>query len=207
MTLGGSVNTWFCFLSAKLRRIFETSKQKNKNFQEKVKKVRFYLIFADSGTFSALLELVTMEASTATTTDRASRPRRDHHHRRRALNQGGHLLRLSPMSDQGGHPWPPMEGGRPPSHPHHLQNSGHHRPSFTPSEGSPPPAAGTQSGRAPSPAVSDERSGRAPMATDGRRAGHLHTLTTCRQSEQIRRPFRPRMCADVLAYVGAYMRG
>ena len=76
----------------------------------------------------------------------------------------------------------------------------HHPPSFTPSEGSPPPAAGTQSGRAPSPAVSDERPGRAPMATDGRRAA------TCRQSEQLRRPFRPRMCADVLAYVGAYVR-
>lgn len=114
MTLGGSVNTWFCFLSAKLRRIFETTKQKNKNFQEKVKKVRFYLIFADSGTFSALLELVTMEASTATTTDRASRPRRDHHHRRRALSQGGHLLRLSPMSDQGGgiYPWREHPRGR-----------------------------------------------------------------------------------------------
>lgn len=103
---------------------FNIPNKNTKIFKKKRKKVCFCLIFADSGTFSALLEFATMEASTATTTRRASHPRKDHHHRRRALNQGGHLLRLSPMSDQGGHPWPPMEGGRPPSHPHHLKTVG-----------------------------------------------------------------------------------
>lgn len=113
---------------------------------------------------------------------------------------------------QNGHPW--KEGG----HLHTLDR-------ITTS------TAGTQSGRAALPPflypVSDHRppmeGGRTPshprpdhhhrrprfppwVTMGGGHPPELHTLTTCRQSEQIRRPFRPRMCADVLVYVGAYVR-
>ena len=111
----GSVYTVILFSECKGTAFFQSTKQKQRNFQEKAEKICFALFLPILGRFRPSL-----------------------------------------------------------ARSHGSKHRDHHRPSFTPSDGSPPPAAGTQSGGPPSPAVSDERPGREPRGGHRWKAGGGH---------------------------------